>query len=89
VSDDALSVEPYGVLLPPDDPAFKKVADDALAAIYRSGEINGIYAKWFLNPIPPNGISLNIPMSAALKHAIDKPTDSGDPEAYGMRSAAQ
>ena len=89
VSDDALSVEPYGILLPPDDPAFKKVADDALAAIYRSGEINKIYAKWFLSPIPPNGVNLNIPMSAALKHAIEQPTDSGDPETYRVRSAAQ
>ena len=89
VSDDALSVEPYGILLRRDDPAFKKVADDALAAIYRSGDINKIYAKWFLNPIPPNGISLNVPMSAALKRAIENPTDSGDPEAYAMRNAAQ
>jgi glutamate/aspartate transport system substrate-binding protein len=89
VSDQALSVEPYGMLLPPDDPAFKKVADDALAAIYRSGEINKIYAKWFLNPIPPNGVNLSVPMSAALKRAIEKPTDSGDPETYRMRSAAQ
>jgi glutamate/aspartate transport system substrate-binding protein len=63
------------------------VADDALAAIYRNGEINNIYAKWFLHPIPPNGISLNVPMSAALKRAIETPTDSGDPEAYTTRSA--
>jgi glutamate/aspartate transport system substrate-binding protein len=89
VSDEALSVEPYGILLPRDDAAFKKVADDALSAIYRSGEINKIYAKWFLNPIPPNGISLNVPMSAALNRVIEKPTDNGDPEAYAMRNAAQ
>jgi glutamate/aspartate transport system substrate-binding protein len=88
VSDEALSIEPYGILLPRDDTAFKKVADDALAAIYRSGEMNKIYAKWFLNPIPPNGISLNVPMSAALKRVIENPTDSGDPEAYAMRNAA-
>jgi glutamate/aspartate transport system substrate-binding protein len=89
VSDEALSVEPYGIMLPPDDPAFKKVADDALAAIYRSGEINKIYAKWFLSPIPPNGVNLNVPMSAALKRAIANPTDSGDPAAYQMRNAGQ
>jgi glutamate/aspartate transport system substrate-binding protein len=87
VSDDALSVEPYGILLRRDDPAFKKVADDALAAIYRNGDINKIYAKWFLNPIPPNGISLNVPMSAILKRAIEHPTDSGDPETYATRGA--
>ena len=89
VSDDALSVEPYGIVLPRDDAAFKKVADDALAAIYRSGEINKIYAKWFLNPIPPNGVSLNVPMSAALKRAIEHPTDSGDPQTYAVRHAEQ
>jgi glutamate/aspartate transport system substrate-binding protein len=89
VSDEALSVEPYGILLPPDDPAFKKVADDALAAIYRNGDIKKIYAKWFLSPIPPNGVNLNIPMSAALKRAIANPTDSGDPDVYRIRNAAQ
>jgi glutamate/aspartate transport system substrate-binding protein len=88
VSEEALSVEPYGIVLPRDDAAFKKVADDALSAIYRSGEINKIYAKWFLNPIPPNGANLNVPMSAALKRVIENPTDSGDPEAYAMRNAA-
>ena len=89
VSEEALSIEPYGIMLPRDDAAFKKVADDALSAIYRSGEINKIYAKWFLNPIPPNGVSLNVPMSAALKRVIAKPTDNGDPEVYAMRNAAQ
>jgi len=89
VSDEALSVEPYGLLLRRDDPAFKKVADDALAAIYRNGEIDKLYAKWFLNPIPPNGISLNVPISAALKRVIAHPTDSGDPAMYVMRNTAQ
>jgi glutamate/aspartate transport system substrate-binding protein len=89
VSEEALSVEPYGIVLPRDDAAFKKVTDDALSAIYRSGEINKIYAKWFLNPIPPNGVTLNIPMSAVLKRVIEHPTDSGDPQTYMMRNAAQ
>jgi glutamate/aspartate transport system substrate-binding protein len=89
VSEEALSIEPYGIMLPRDDAAFKKVADDALSAIYRSGEINKIYAKWFLNPIPPNNVSLSVPMSAALKRVIEKPTDNGDPEAYAIRNAAQ
>jgi glutamate/aspartate transport system substrate-binding protein len=82
VSDEALSIEPYGILLRPDDPAFKKVADDALATIYRNGDINRIYAKWFLNPIPPNGVDLNVPMSRELKRVIANPTDSGDPQTY-------
>jgi glutamate/aspartate transport system substrate-binding protein len=89
VSEDALSVEPYGIMLRRDDAAFKKVADDALSAIYRSGDINKIYAKWFLAPVAPTSVNLNVPMSAALKRVIEKPTDSGDPQAYGMQNAAQ
>jgi glutamate/aspartate transport system substrate-binding protein len=82
VSDEALSVEPYGIMLQRGDPAFKKVIDDAMSAIYHSGEIHKIYAKWFLAPVPPSAVNLNAPMSASLKRVIEHPTDSGDPGAY-------
>jgi glutamate/aspartate transport system substrate-binding protein len=82
ISADALSVEPYGIMLRREDPAFKKVVDQAMIATYRGGAINGIYEKWFLKPIPPKGINLNVPMSAAFKKVIASPTDSGDPAVY-------
>lgn len=78
----ALSVEPYGIMLRQKDEPFKKVVDDTLAEIYRKGELGPIYAKWFLSPIPPNGINLDVPMSAQLKHVVETLTDSGDPAAY-------
>src|SRR5688572_26642181 len=44
ISSDALSLpEPYGIMLRRDDPAFKKVVDNAMTQIYKSGEINKIY----------------------------------------------
>ena len=55
ISADALSVEPYGIMLRRDDAPFKKVVDEAMIATYRSGAINPIYDKWFLKPIPPKG----------------------------------
>jgi glutamate/aspartate transport system substrate-binding protein len=82
ISADALSVEPYGIMVRRDDPAFKKVVDGAMTAIYKGGQINAIYDKWFLRPIPPKGINLNVPMSAAFKKVIANPTDSGDPAVY-------
>jgi len=82
ISDDALSVEPYGIMVRKDDPAFKKVVDAAMVKIYTSGEINGIYEKWFLKPIPFKGVNLNVPMSAQFKKVVAKPTDSGKPEDY-------
>jgi glutamate/aspartate transport system substrate-binding protein len=82
ISADALSVEPYGIMLPREDAAFKKVVDNAMIAIYKSGQINAIYDKWFLKPIPPKNINLNVPMSASFKKVVANPTDSGDPAAY-------
>jgi len=84
ISADALSVEPYGIMLRRDDPAFKKVVDDEMTKIYKSGEINGIYEKWFVKPIPPKGVNLNLPMSASFKKVVANPTDSGDPASYAQ-----
>jgi glutamate/aspartate transport system substrate-binding protein len=89
VSEEALSVEPYGMMMRREDPTFKKVVDDAMAAVYRSGEIRKIYAKWFLTPIPPNNVNLNAPMSAPLKHTIERLIDSGDPDAYRVGNSTQ
>ncbi|MES2899949.1 MAG: amino acid ABC transporter substrate-binding protein [Pseudomonadota bacterium] len=77
-----LSVEPYGIVLRKDDPEFKRIVDEALAALFRSGDINTIYRKWFLSPIPPNRAELHLPMSNALRKAISFPTDSSDPARY-------
>ena len=82
ISADALSIEPYGIMLRREDPAFKKVVDDAMTATYKSGAINAIYDKWFLKPIPPKGVNLNVPMSPAFKKVVASPTDTGDPAWY-------
>jgi glutamate/aspartate transport system substrate-binding protein len=82
ISSQALSVEPYGIMLRRDDPAFKKVVDAEMIATYKSGAINAIYDKWFLKPVPPKGINLNVPMSAAFKRVVANPTDTGDPAWY-------
>jgi glutamate/aspartate transport system substrate-binding protein len=82
ISSVALSVEPYGIMVRKDDKAFKEVADKALSEVYKSGQINAIYAKWFQKPVPPKNINLNLPMSPALKKVMANPTSSGDPKAY-------
>ena len=82
IGKEALSVEPYGIMLRKDDPEFKKLVDAAMTKIYKSGEINGIYEKWFLKPIPPKGLNLNVPMSDQFKKVVANPTSSGDPADY-------
>jgi glutamate/aspartate transport system substrate-binding protein len=82
LSQDFLSLEPYGAMLRKDDPAFQKVCDDATAELYKSGKINALYDKWFMKPIPPKGVTMNVPMSAQLKRTLANPTRTGDPKAY-------
>lgn len=76
------SVDPYALMFAKDDPEFKRIVDQTLTGLFKSGEIVKIYDKWFTQPIPPKNIALNFPMGAALKKAIATPTDSADPESY-------
>lgn len=75
VTGTAQSYEIYGCMLRKDDAPFKKVVDDAIKATYASGDINGLYQKWFEQPIPPKGLNLQFPMSDKLKDLIKNPTD--------------
>ena len=74
--------EPYGIMLRKDDPAFKKVVDEATAALYQSPEGQRLYDKWFMQKIPPKGLNLNVPIGPELKKAFAKPSDSADPDSY-------
>ena len=75
--DDALRVEPYGLILRKDDPQFKTLVDKTLVGLMRSGEFQSLYDKWFTQPIPPKGLNLNFPMTQPLKDAIAHPNDKG------------
>ncbi|MDQ6685345.1 MAG: amino acid ABC transporter substrate-binding protein [Pseudomonadota bacterium] len=72
-----IQVEPYAIMVRKDDPAMKKLVDDTLAQMMKSGEFEALYKKWFQSPIPPKGINLNAPMSKELvdnmKALSDKP----------------
>ncbi|HET7864117.1 MAG TPA: amino acid ABC transporter substrate-binding protein [Burkholderiaceae bacterium] len=72
---EALQVEPYAIMLRRDDPAFKKLVDDTLAGLIRSGEFETLYKKWFQSPIPPRGINLNVPMSRELADNLKRFSD--------------
>ena len=71
----AQSKEAYGCMIRKDDAGFKKVVDDAIAKVQTSGEADKIYAKWFMNPIPPKGLNLNMPMSDEMKALHKAPND--------------
>ncbi len=72
---EVLSAEPIALLFSKDDPAFKKAVDDALIKMMKSGELAQVYDKWFMQPIPPKNVALNLPMSDMLKKLIQEPND--------------
>ena len=71
----AQSKEAYGCMLRKDDPEFKKLVDAALTKTMVSGDAEKIYAKWFMNPIPPKGLNLNMPLSEEMKTLYKAPND--------------
>lgn len=81
---EVLSVEPIAIMFRKDDPAFKKAVDDSIIAMMKSGELAKLYDKWFMQPTPPNGVKMNMPMSDALKAAIANPNDR-PMEAYAAK----
>ncbi len=81
---EVLSVEPIAIMMRKDDPAFKKLADDTLVGLMKSGEIQKIYDKWFMQPIPPKGAKVGLPVSESLKEAWAHPNDK-PMEAYAAK----
>lgn len=86
ISKDAFSKpEPYGIMLRKDDVPFKKVVDDATAALYKSADGPKLYEKWFMQKIPPKDLNLNVALGPEQAQAFAKPSDSPDPDAYTVK----
>ena len=72
---EVLSVEPIAIMMRKDDPAFKKAVDDSIKAQIKSGDLAKTYDKWFMQPIPPAGAKIGLPVSDATKNAWANPND--------------
>ena len=70
-----VTTEPLAIMLPKDDPEFKKLVDDEMRRLITSREIYPIYDKWFAKPIPPSNRALNLPVSYLLRDFWKYPTD--------------
>jgi glutamate/aspartate transport system substrate-binding protein len=77
LTNESLRTEPYSMMLRKDDPQFKALVDKTIGDVMKSGEIDKIYAKWFTSPIPPKGVNINFPQTAAIKEAFKSPNDKG------------
>ena len=64
-----LSVEPIACMVRKGDPEFLKAVDDSIARQVKDGSLAKIYDKWMIQPVPPNNVSLDLPLSDATKEA--------------------
>ena len=72
-----LSSEPYGIMLPKGDAAYKAIADKVVTGMWKNGQMAALYKKWFQSPIPPKNINLNMPMSTSYNKLKAAPNDKG------------
>jgi glutamate/aspartate transport system substrate-binding protein len=63
-----LSVEPYGIMSAKGDAAMTALIDSSIVALFKSGEIRQIYARWFERG------AYALPMSAYLRESINIPS---------------
>lgn len=70
-----LTIEPLAIMLSKADPDFKKIVDDEMKRLVGSREAHVIYERWFMKPIPPKGVSLNLPMNHLTRDFWKYPTD--------------
>ena len=72
---EVLSVEPIAIMIRKDDPAFRKLGNDTIAALVKSGEMAKLWDKWFMQPIPPKNVKVGLPVSESTKAAWANPND--------------
>ena len=72
---EVLSVEPIAIMMRKDDEGLKKIVNATIAGLVKSGEINKLYAKWFMQPTPPTGATVGLAMSDMLKEVLKAPND--------------
>ena len=67
LSEEAVApVEPLGFMMRREDDAFAELVNNALKQIYTRPDMPVLYQRWFQQPLPGKGITLNISMSAEL-----------------------
>jgi ABC-type amino acid transport substrate-binding protein len=74
---ESLRTENQSLMFRKDDPKFKALVDRVVGNMMKSGEMDILYRKWFMSPIPPKGININYPLNAETKDAFKNPSSRG------------
>lgn len=69
---DALSREEIAIAFGRNDAGWRTLVNDVITGLVRSGEMQTLYDRWFIQPTTVHPRGLNLPMSAELKTALDR-----------------
>ncbi|WP_409517338.1 transporter substrate-binding domain-containing protein [Diaphorobacter sp.] len=72
---DTLQVEPYACMVRKGDTEMKQILDGVIVGMMNSGEFERRYDRWFMKAVPPNNLSLAVPMSQELKANLKEHSD--------------
>jgi glutamate/aspartate transport system substrate-binding protein len=72
---EVLSVEPIAIMVRKDDAGIKKLGNDVIAGLVRSGDMAKLWDKWFVQPIPPKNVKVGLALSESTKAAWASPND--------------
>lgn len=76
---EVLNIEPIAIMVRKDDAGIKKLGNDVIAGLAKSGELAKLYDKWFMQPIPPKNARVGLPATdltkAAWANLNDKPAE--------------
>ncbi|PWD89215.1 transporter substrate-binding domain-containing protein [Ignatzschineria cameli] len=75
VTGESQGQEAYACMLRKGDSEFKALADQVIADLSGSGEMEVIYNKWFTEPIPPRNANLEFPLSESMRELFNNQTD--------------
>ena len=73
IAGEVLNMEPIAIMVRKDDVEFRKLGNLVIDQQIRSGALHALWAKWFVEPIPPNNVSLKLPLSEGTKAAWANP----------------
>ena len=70
-----LGYEAYACMFRKGDAPMRELVNGVIERMQTSGDAERLYNVWFTQPIPPHGINLNFPLSAAMRALFAHPND--------------
>ena len=70
-----LGYEVYACMFRKGDAPMRELVNGVIERMQTSGDAERLYNVWFTQPIPPHGINLNFPLSAAMRALFAHPND--------------